>query len=291
MLFWMVLGWLACSDSLAQGRGEGRAAPSCSDDADCAAQEDGDLCTGTLYCDTDTGTCTLNPATVVVCVSAGDTDCLTNTCNPRSGECGLQRQEPGTSCDDGDVCTHDDVCGRSGECAGVWDPDDYNQRLSTCQCTQHSDCEAYEDGDVCNGTMYCDFKTNECFVNPSTAIECPSAGDTACKSNECNAKTGACEMLAKPELTPCDDGAACTGYGPGVSRPVMTDFDHCIAGECESGPFLCECGSDADCEALDEDLCQKDFCDQQTGSCKPNPAKAVICPSGQTCEPTTGTCD
>jgi hypothetical protein len=288
MLFWMVLSWLmACSESLAEGRG----APSCSSDADCGAQEDGDLCNGTLYCDESSGACKVNPATVVVCPFGMDTECLTNTCHPRSGECGLQRQAPDTPCDDGDVCTHDDVCGRSGTCAGVWDPDDYNNRLSTCQCTQLADCEAYEDGNLCNGTLFCLIETHECVVNPKTVVSCPSVGDTACKSNECLPETGACEVLPKPELTPCDDGEACTGYGKGVSRPVMTDFDHCIQGECESGPFLCECASDADCEALDTDLCQKDFCDQSTGSCEPNPSKAVICPSGQTCEPATGTCD
>lgn len=283
MLFLMLAGGLmACSDSFAEGRG----APTCSTNEDC--QEDGDLCNGTLYC--DSGACVVNPVTVVVCQTTDDTDCLTNTCNPRSGECGMARKELGTPCDDGDVCTHDDVCGRSGECSGVWDPTDYNQRVSTCQCTRSEDCAAYEDGDACNGTLYCDLKTNECVVNPSTKVSCPSAGDTACKKNTCQAETGSCELTAVLDLSPCDDMEVCTGYGS-AQRPVMTDFDHCIQGECQPGPFLCECASDADCEALDEDHCQSEFCEQVTGQCKPNASKVVTCPSGQTCEPATGTCN
>jgi hypothetical protein len=284
MTFWMLLcGLLACSESFAQGRG----APTCSSNGDCRALEDGDLCNGTLYC--DSGTCVVNPATVVACTTGKDTDCLTNTCNPRTGQCGMARQAPDTPCDDGDHCTHDDVCDRSGECSGVWEPEDYNQRLSTCQCTQHADCEAYEDGDACNGTLYCDLKAGECVVNPSTLVSCPSVGDTACKKTTCQPQTGACEKVAVADLTACDDGQICTGYGE-VARPVMTDFDHCLQGECQSGPFLCECGSDADCQAIDEDHCQSEFCNTSTGTCTSNPSTEVSCPSGQTCEPETGTC-
>ncbi len=44
----------------------------CTNNGSCASLEDGDLCNGTLYCDTVTGQCKLNPITVVKCDSSED---------------------------------------------------------------------------------------------------------------------------------------------------------------------------------------------------------------------------
>ncbi|MDO8519481.1 MAG: hypothetical protein Q7T11_04900, partial [Deltaproteobacteria bacterium] len=54
----------------------------CQDDADCAKQEDGNLCNGKLYCDKspsnpDEWNCKVNPGTVVIpCGTSSDTACL-----------------------------------------------------------------------------------------------------------------------------------------------------------------------------------------------------------------------
>ena len=59
----------------------------CDDDADCAAFDDGNICTGPLYCDKSTvfGSCKVNPATAVVCSTAGDGPCLKTACGAPGG--------------------------------------------------------------------------------------------------------------------------------------------------------------------------------------------------------------
>ncbi|MCC7108985.1 MAG: hypothetical protein IT382_06845 [Deltaproteobacteria bacterium] len=249
----------------------------CQKDKDCAAQEDGDLCNGKLYCNKAQFpyVCSVNPATTVVCNDDDDTTCSRNTCNPTTGTCSMVDQSG--SCDDGKSCTSGDAC-QDGVCqSGEF----------VCQCQQNSDCVALEDGDLCNGTLYCQLNTGECLLNPTTVISCQSVNDTTCAQNLCQPGTGQCAMTPAPNGTSCDDGNTCT------------TGDTCQAGQCQSGAPSCECTSNADCGALEDgNLCNGTlYCNLATHTCLLNPATVISCPSvddtdclQNTCQPATGQC-
>ena len=207
---------------------------SCTKDADCAAKEDGDLCNGQLFCNVAIGKCQPNPATVVTCATAGNTSCSALACQPKTGKCLKSDMKDGTTCDaDGDGCTANDACG-----AGVCKPG-----TQICTCKSNADCAAFEDGNLCNGTLYC-FKsgaTATCKVNPATLKTCPSVDDTACVKNLCQPKTGQCKTTQLPKGAPCEDGFVCS------------IDDTCNAGTCESGAAGCPCKVVADCAQFDDD--------------------------------------
>ena len=249
----------------------------CAKDTDCA-DDDNNLCTGTPYCDKAAGKCKVNPATVIFCTSANDTDCTKNVCDSKTGKCAL-KPVPGVNilCNDGDSCTATDTC-ENGQCVSG---------TNTCPCKTNSDCNAKEDGDVCNGTLYCDKTANPpaCIVNPATVLNCPKGLDNQCRLNLCNPKTGACQLMPTQEGIGCTDGNPCTGG------------DICTAGQCSPTAFICDCTTNSDCTAKeDNDLCNGTlFCN--LGKCQVNPATIVTCPVGASnpcvsiqCDGKTGKC-
>ena len=251
----------------------------CLEHADCAKYEDGDFCNGALYCDKVHKACKVNPASVVHCPGADDTACLANVCQAKTGECLLVPVHEGKPCDDGDSCTLGDFC-QSGLCA---------HSANACACSKPADCAKFDDGDLCNGTWYCDLGTNLCAANPGSAVFCDKLADTACQKAKCDPKTGACGLAAEATGTACSDGDKCTAG------------DHCVGGACMGGAFICTCADDADCfDKTDGDLCKGPwFCDKsgQLATCKPNPAKIKICPTlndtacvKNRCAPQTGDC-
>jgi len=250
----------------------------CQQDADCAAQEDGDLCNGTLYCSVTTHTCKLNPKTVVHCPTAADGPCEKTVCIASEGKCAGDKLDGGQACDDGNKCTTGGTC-KAGTCvAGD----------NKCQCQSTADCASQEDGNACNGTLFCDKKAAKCVLNPATVISCPSVDDTTCLANTCVPAAGACTMTAVNENKACDaDGSACT------------KGDRCAAGTCTPGTNICACSKDGDCESQEDgNACNGTlFCNKVTGGCELNPATVIVCKSvGDTicrknlCEPKTGLC-
>ncbi|MEY3011809.1 MAG: hypothetical protein RIT45_544, partial [Pseudomonadota bacterium] len=148
----------------------------CLNDVDC--QDDGDLCNGLPYCDKsgtdDAGkpvwSCKINPATVVSCDTSKDGNCLQTACEPKSGSCKKQKKPEFAPCDDGIACTAGDVCDADGQCkSGTW----------TC-CKSDADCAKDEDGDLCNGTLFCNLQSGKCENNPATVVSCPTVDNTAC---------------------------------------------------------------------------------------------------------------
>ncbi len=282
----------------------------CKADTDCKDQDDGDACNGTLYCDLKSGACKVNPATVVVCPTVNDTACQKNLCQPKTGTCALTARaeaqqlgcavidvgvpiticaykvaaagdaDPGPfACEDGDGCTKGDVC----------DGKTCKPGAKVCECTVDADCKAKDDGDLCNGTMFCDPIAGACKVNPATVVNCPTVDDTACVKNTCAPKTGVCGPVAQPSSTKCDDGDSCTSG------------DSCSLGACKPGTFVCECKVDADCKVKDDgNLCNGlQYCDLAGAkpACKPQPGSEVFCSKSQdtdclksTCNPKTGGC-
>ncbi len=257
----------------------------CTQDSDCGKHEDGNLCNGTLYCDKSKlpFACAVNPGTVVQCSDGNDTACSVNTCDPKQGQCKMVAKADGLLCDaDGFACTKADVC-KAGICtAGA----------NVCKCEQNTDCGKNEDGNLCNGTLYCD-KTQQpfvCAVNPQTLIVCKTLDDTACLANQCQPKSGVCQ------LTPIHQGEPCNADGD-----VCTTGDACHLGVCQAGTNTCQCTADADCAKYDDgNQCNGTLsCDKSATPflCKPDAKSVVKCPNdGKTpciknkCEPKSGQC-
>ena len=252
----------------------------CTSDAACAPFDDGDLCNGTPFCNKASGKCQPNPASLVVCPTVDDTACRTRVCEPSSGGCVWSLAAAGKACDDGNPCTTDDACA-SGECGAG---------KASCECQQHSDCAAKEDGNLCNGTLYCNPGTHACEVNPTTVIDCAGGPQEPCKTRVCVGKTGDCAVQLAVEGTPCSDGEPCTSG------------DACKAGVCTAGAELvCPCLADSDCSTFeDADLCNGTlYCDKsgKTPACVVNLATVVTCTTAlnsacatYVCNKTQGTC-
>ena len=264
----------------------------CQLDADCAKLDDEDACNGVFYCNKQVfpWTCGVNPQSVVTCSAASDTACAVNTCDPATGKCAAAPVETVSECldgldckfkcDDGNKCTVGDTCA-----AGVCVPGDVN----LCSCKTHEDCASQEDGDLCNGVLYCDLDAEEpaCKLNPATVVTCETVDDTACVKNTCVANTGLCEPKPLTPGTLCDDGDGCTAN------------EICKSGLCQGGKNICPCQVDADCAAKDDgDLCNGTlYCDQSSGACEFNPASIVTCSqtddtacAKKVCEVKTGDC-
>ncbi len=251
----------------------------CKTGADCGKFEDGDACNGTLYCDTGAApyVCKVNPATVVTCSTGANSACQTNTCVPATGACKIVTKPTNTPCNDGNGCTEGDSC-QSGLCEGG---------TNTCICKSDADCAKVEDGDKCNGTLYCNKATSQCALNPATVVTCQTVDDSACQKNLCNPKDGKCSLLPVNVGKACDDGNPCT--------PNET----CQQGACHSATNVCECKVNADCASKEDgNLCNGTlFCDTKTYKCSLNEATIVTCPTGDdgpcvvdTCDTKTGKC-
>ncbi len=259
---------------------------SCNTDADCAKQDDGNKCNGTMFCDktiktckpdnpkctTSAGTCKVNPATIVTCPTASDTQCAKNVCVPATGQCKLTEVgNPGNyvPCEDGNLCTQFDDC-EGGACVSG---------TNTCKCTKDEDC--VDDGDLCNGTLFCNKVGGTCETNPLTVVKCTTSFDTACLKNTCSKATGKCGYVAVSDLLKCEDGNPCTSG------------DVCVKGDCAPGLNLCACTNDGEC-IDDGNLCNGTlYCDKskQPFSCKVNPTTVVACPIGLDTDCIKNTCD
>ena len=252
----------------------------CEKDADCDKFEDKDACNGTLYCDLKQwplNVCKVNPSTIVTCDDSKDGGCIANTCDKTTGKCAMQPRPDGTLCDDGDTCTGGDACS-DGKCDGA---------EAVCKCSKNADCDKLEDGNLCNGVLYCDLASASCKLNPKTVVSCPTVGDSACSKNLCNPSTGTCNKTAVPPGTTCNDGDKCT-VG-----------EVCVGGACTAGSNACACKSDADCaDQEDGNQCNGTlFCNLQSGVCEPKVNSAVVCKtvadtlcSKAACNPKDGTC-
>ena len=263
----------------------------CDKDADCAGKHGGDLCIGTFYCDLSAlgagqqSVCRVNPVTTVVCPTVDDTACRRSVCAPKSGTCGLKDVNETGLCEaDGNPCTPHDRCAKGVCTAGA----------NLCACTQNADCESADDGNACNGTLYCDKSAADatqwsCAVNLATAVTCDTSSDTACRRAVCAPSTGKCGPKAVFVGQPCDDGEPCTA---GDTCVVGAKGD----GECAAGVAACGCVKNADCSKFDNDLCGPKYaCAPASKKCLKDPSTAVKCPASTVCEtvacePKTGNC-
>lgn len=216
----------------------------CQKEADCAGQEDGDLCNGTLFCDTAKlpYTCKVKAATVVVCDSSKDTTCATNSCDGTSGKCAMVSAQDGKACDaDGSVCTSGDACasgvckaGASVDCddKNICTTDSCDAKAGCANTANTAPCDA--DGSVCTVSDAC--KDKVCVAGAKKVCD----DGNVCTDDSCDAKAG-CGAVANQQG--CSDGNACTGT------------DVCGSGKCAGQVVTCD----------DKDPCTADSCDAAKG--------------------------
>jgi len=234
----------------------------CNDDNDCTT----DLCTGETGCEyelLDEGECIDGDACTVgdhceageclglPIVCDDDNVCTDDLCD---GLGGCTAEFNNDDCDDSDPCTVNDMC-NSGECSGF---------AVDCDCMSDADCAELEDGNSCNGTLFCDTTKLPylCAIDPQSTVECPApeGTDAICQQYVCEADTGECMLLPDHEGFACNDGNKCT-VG-----------DHCEEGECMPGvPMACNDGNG----------CTDDSCQPDTGCIFSHNAES--CSDGNAC--------
>lgn len=200
--------------------------------------------------------------------------CMKGLCDHQTGECAYSPLENGSPCDDGTGCTSPDFC-LSGRCSGV--------NTGVCNCSSTSDCGSLEDANLCNGTLTC--LEGFCSVDSESVINCQGQEVDQCTRLGCNSENGACEVIALPDGSPCEDQNPCTLYdgcqqGQCVGTPSTDDVpcdldgnpctrDKCFGGQCRQG-LAVQCPDLSDCI--------EGTCDQLTGDCIAAPAA-----SGKAC--------
>lgn len=219
----------------------------CQVDEDCAVLEDGDLCNGTLACDTQVlpYVCVVAPETIAACPAAQGVNalCLDVHCDPASGACSHIPAFEGHPCDTGDLCTYDEIC--AGGVCGAGLPincsDDNHCTDDSCSseaggCQHLANSAPCSDGDQCTAKDLC--QGGLCLAGDVVACD---DGNT-CTADGCDPQTG---CIHQPLTSvPCDDGNLCT------------------EGElCEQG--LCIASASTDCD--DGNLCTTDTCEPGLG--------------------------
>ena len=241
----------------------------CQKDADCAGSEDGNLCNGTLFCDTSgvTNQCKVNPATIVTCDTTGDGPCEQNVCDPGTGKCGILNLPDGKSCDaDGNGCTPNDAC-LGGACvAGA---------LKSC-----------DDGNVCTDDS-CDTISGNC-VNTANVSPCDADGNACTQNDTCSGKT----CIAGGKVV-CNDGVDCTMDscnqvtgkcvfdGAAMSGQGCDDKNVCTLGDKCNGTGACVGGSAYSCD--DGNACTTDVCDPVTSCSHTTLPDQSSCGTGNWC--------
>jgi len=193
-----------------------------------------------------------------------------------------RRSKTGT-CDDGDACTVESSCKQTGpgksDCVGG--------KESWCACKTTSDCKLFEDGNLCNGTLYCHKAVFPwtCKVAPATVVACPKGQDKPCHLLTCDADDGKCKQVPMKNGTVCDDG------------DKATVGETCQQGICTASANIATCLDHGDCKD-DGDKCNGlPYCNKAAKVCAINPATVITCPTGadsgcvkNQCIPKTGSC-
>jgi hypothetical protein len=317
-----------CDDSDACTTGDTCAATLCKAGT-ATACDDGDPCT-IEKCNTATGKCDTGPVVDGVACSDGvactqgdactggkcipgsqpqcddGNLCTTDGCDAVTGKC-VSTNQDGVKCEDGNPCTTGDSCS-AGKCASG---------TNNCSCQTDLDCAKSEDGNLCNGTLYCDTSKPgqyQCKVDLKTLVVCDTSKDTECSTWACKPTSGKCEPTNNLDSTPCD-----------ADKSVCSKGDHCLAGLCVPGAQTdcddksgctndscdplngcvhapnsapCEdgnpctkndtcgngvCGGGPALSCDDGDPCTSDYCDQVTGKCAAKPLSGGACTDGNPC--------
>ena len=221
----------------------------CNDNNACTT---GDHCVG--------GVCTGTPT---ICQPVDDPAGCWNqpTCDPATGTCTQPTPKPkGTPCDDGNLCTVNDVCDGAGTCAGT----PKNCGLTVGTCPQKCDpatgsCVAGQDGDPCTPNDIAPCVTGVCQGGGCAAV--PAQAGTSCVAltinpNPCAFKAGICDDRGNCLDVPVPDGTACTGVQVGECQIPVCKNGACVATNVPNGTA---CGDVLDNEC-DRNSCQAGAC-------------------------------
>jgi hypothetical protein len=263
--------------------------------------DDGDPCTVADRCRTD-GFCA---GTTVVC-DPPDQCHEAAVCNPTTGACEYQPKANNTPCDDGNPCTHDDVC-IDGVCGGTpvvcmaldqcHDPGVCDAATGLCSNPAKANGTPCADGNACTQTDTC--QAGLCVGGDPVVC---TALDACHDPGVCDTETGLCTNPAKPDGVGCSDGNACTqtdtcqaGVCTGANPVECAPPDQCHEfGTCNAATGECEYRPKADgstCAGADLCLtvytCQAGVCTGREPVVCPDPDQ---CHTAGACNPATGTC-
>ena len=168
--------------------------------------------------------------------------CTVDSCDQATGQCLHEVMADGTVCDDEFDCSLNDKCS-AGKCVGQR-PTAQNTPPG-CGCFTDDNC--VDDGNICNGTLYCDMDDGNgvCQVDLDSLDPCDDG--VVCTDDLCSPESG-CSHPLVPGV--CDDGVDCT-----------SDYCHPIAG-CSN------IGWGANCD--DGNECTSDMCNVP-GGCSHTP--------------------
>ncbi|MGM0577009.1 MAG: lamin tail domain-containing protein [Myxococcota bacterium] len=239
--------------------------------------DDGNVCTDD-FCDVGANQC-LHTVVEGCCKKnadcpSDDNPCTAEVCEESTGECSSVEIEgcciADDACDDGDPCT-EDFCGSGNVC--------HNTEIEGC-CETAQDCD---DGVECTTDSCVDSQCqytqqDDCCTSDMTASELTAAcgedpdGTANCFQWECTT-TGQCNLLENEECCQtaedCDDGDPCTD-------DYCTTSNTCKHVATTSGSC---CIYNADCPALDNNVCTEPFCD--AGTCTEAPVPGCSPPIGE----------
>ncbi len=284
----------------------------------CIAQSkpDGTSCDDGLFCNVNE-TCQAGVCTGGFAYYCDDLNtCTADSCNEETDSCEYSPVTDGTSCNDGQFCTIDDVC-TSGVCGGTERDcsDGVACTADSCdeendQCVNTPDNSYCDDGLWCNGEEICDASAG---CQPGTPVNCddgdectidscdevndmcindPLADDTACAGGICC--SGNCVTPVCSANDDCNDGDECTEdtcNNPGTCAASCSyinapDNTACTGGICCSGTCAAPvCSVDIDCD--DSDACTTDTC-SYGGTCDASCSNEAIiaCIDNDGCCPT-----
>ncbi len=238
-----------------------------------------------LACDADGNKCTPDDACKGgKCVPGAVKDCddkqpcTIDRCETATGDC-VNKLVVGLSCDDGDPCTHTDLCAAGSKCAGtkracsdgnVCTDDACDSKQPAAKACTHvaKNSGSCDDGNKCTTGDTC--SAGACKAG--AAKTCKASG--ACKVVYCDGLSGQCVELAAKTGGACDDGDQC----------AIGDF--CDAGgKCKPGPTTKVCDDGQPCTDSYCQLAQDFAAKSGTGSgCRHKPTKdGATCSDGDAC--------
>ncbi|MCO4760647.1 MAG: hypothetical protein KC502_04040 [Myxococcales bacterium] len=267
----------------------------------CKCKEDKDCKESTIcqpyFCDVKLEECVVDLDKKVVCDKGGDSECGVNTCDVKTGQCGMVALKEGKVCDDGSTCTSKSAC-KEAACVGEVDKkcDDGNPcTADNCDplkgCVHPAAPGDCDDGKTCT-------EEDTCENGGCVGQKKPCDDGVGCTFDSCDPKTGKC--INTPGIKTCNDNNPCTvescdpktGCKNNVDdKAKCEDDDKCTITACKSGKCVttaidktvegCGCTSNKECN--DNNPCTTDSCVK--GDCKFDaaPQDGKACQGGNLC--------
>ena len=217
------------------------------------------------------------------CGAAGLCSGVPYGCTPKACElssvpdgtgCAVVYAAAGTTCDDLNPASRDDLCDSIGGCAGTpftcpLGPCDASSTPNGSECvvTPKADGTPCGDGNACNGTELC--QAGQC-TNGAPVVCPPPTG--LCEAVKCNPVGGQCDTKVLP---------GCCGNGK-IESPEDCDDSNRTTEECAYGPTACEvCRADCTKGPGVPHFCgdgltdASESCDLGSGNCAPGECVAA----------------